>query len=92
MPWDERAGVRKLPVIRAERRARIVTEALMIGFDVTVIACAALGALPRPAPRSLASAPPGSIHAGAALTVRRCIVRANIVVKMSAPRMFRNSL
>jgi 1,4-dihydroxy-2-naphthoate octaprenyltransferase len=48
LPWDERAGVRTLPVILGEPRARVVTEGLMIGFYVTVVACVIAGALPWP--------------------------------------------
>jgi hypothetical protein len=43
-------------------------------------------------PRSWPSVPPGYIDAGAALMVRRRMVRANSVAKISAPRMFRTSL
>jgi 1,4-dihydroxy-2-naphthoate polyprenyltransferase len=48
LPWDERAGVRTLPVIVGEPRARVLTEALMIGFYVSVVACVIVGALPWP--------------------------------------------
>ena len=57
IPWDERAGIRTLPVILQEKRARTLTEALMVAFYVVLIACViapilpwttlvALGALP----------------------------------------------
>jgi 1,4-dihydroxy-2-naphthoate polyprenyltransferase len=49
LPWDSKAGVRTLPVILGERRARLVTEALMVGFYVAIVACVAAGALPWPA-------------------------------------------
>jgi 1,4-dihydroxy-2-naphthoate octaprenyltransferase len=49
LPWDERAGVRTLPVILGEARARTVTKALMFGFYVVVVACVIAGALPWPA-------------------------------------------
>jgi 1,4-dihydroxy-2-naphthoate octaprenyltransferase len=49
MPWDEKAGVRTLPVILGERRARLLTEALMIGFYVAVVLFVLTGALPWPA-------------------------------------------
>jgi 1,4-dihydroxy-2-naphthoate polyprenyltransferase len=49
LPWDEAAAVRTLPVILGERRARLVTEALMIGFYVSVVVCVLIGALPWPA-------------------------------------------
>lgn len=49
IPWDSAAGVRTLPVILGESRARLLTEWLMIGFYVTVLACVIAGALPWPA-------------------------------------------
>ena len=57
LPWDEAAGVRTLPVILGERRARVVTEALMIGFYVTVIACVIATPLPWPALAALGGLP-----------------------------------
>jgi 1,4-dihydroxy-2-naphthoate polyprenyltransferase len=48
LPWDERAGVHTLPVILGEPRARVATEALMIGFYVSVVVCVLIGALPWP--------------------------------------------
>jgi 1,4-dihydroxy-2-naphthoate octaprenyltransferase len=48
LPWDERAGVRTLPVIVGEPRARVLTEGLMIGFYVSVVVCVVVGALPWP--------------------------------------------
>jgi 1,4-dihydroxy-2-naphthoate octaprenyltransferase len=48
LPWDKRAGVHTLPVILAERRARILTEALMVGFYVALVGCVVAGALPWP--------------------------------------------
>jgi 1,4-dihydroxy-2-naphthoate octaprenyltransferase len=48
IPWDEAAGVRTLPVILGEPRARVLTQALMIGFYVAVVACVIAGALPWP--------------------------------------------
>jgi 1,4-dihydroxy-2-naphthoate octaprenyltransferase len=47
--WDERAGIRTLPVILGEARARVVTEALMIAFYVVLVGCVIAGALPWPA-------------------------------------------
>ncbi len=38
MPWDARAGVRTLPVILGERRARTLTIALLVGFQVSIAA------------------------------------------------------
>ncbi len=49
LPWDQAAGVRTLPVMVGERRARVLTEALMIGFYVAVVVCVLAGALPWPA-------------------------------------------
>jgi 1,4-dihydroxy-2-naphthoate octaprenyltransferase len=49
IPWDDKAGVRTLPVILGEPRARVFTIWLMAGFYVTVGACVAIGALPWPA-------------------------------------------
>jgi 1,4-dihydroxy-2-naphthoate polyprenyltransferase len=46
LSWDERAGVRTLPVMLGEHRARAVTKALMGSFYVVLVACAALAALP----------------------------------------------
>jgi 1,4-dihydroxy-2-naphthoate polyprenyltransferase len=57
LPWDARAGVRTLPVILGERRARLLTEWLMIGFYVAVIACVIAGALPWPALAALGGLP-----------------------------------
>jgi 1,4-dihydroxy-2-naphthoate octaprenyltransferase len=48
LPWDEPAGVRTLPVVLGESRARTVTQALMVGFYGAVAACVAIGALPWP--------------------------------------------
>jgi 1,4-dihydroxy-2-naphthoate octaprenyltransferase len=49
LPWDAAEGVRTLPVILGERAARLVTEALMVGFYVMVVICVLVGALPWPA-------------------------------------------
>jgi 1,4-dihydroxy-2-naphthoate octaprenyltransferase len=49
MPWDEKAGVRTLPVILGEPRARMLTRALMVGFYVAVALCVVLSVLPWPA-------------------------------------------
>ena len=47
-PWDEREGIRTLPVILGDVRARQVTKAMMVGFYVTVAIDVAIGALPWP--------------------------------------------
>jgi 1,4-dihydroxy-2-naphthoate polyprenyltransferase len=57
LPWDEAAGVRTLPVMLGERRARTATAALMVAFYVTVVACVVAGALPWPALASFGALP-----------------------------------
>lgn len=47
-PWDEKEGIRTLPVILGEARARVATQGLMAAFYVTTAACVAIGALPWP--------------------------------------------
>jgi 1,4-dihydroxy-2-naphthoate octaprenyltransferase len=49
LPWDEREGVRTLPVILGERRARRTTEALMVGFYLVLVGSVLVDALPWPA-------------------------------------------
>jgi 1,4-dihydroxy-2-naphthoate polyprenyltransferase len=49
LPWDEKAGVRTLPVMLGEARARALTNALMVAFYVVVVADVIAGALPWPA-------------------------------------------
>ncbi len=48
-PYDGPLGVRTLPVILGEGRARAFTRGLMAAFYVAVVACVAVGALPWPA-------------------------------------------
>jgi 1,4-dihydroxy-2-naphthoate octaprenyltransferase len=57
IPWDRKAGVKTLPVILGEARARLLTEALMVGFYVAVVACVIAGALPWPALASFGALP-----------------------------------
>jgi 1,4-dihydroxy-2-naphthoate octaprenyltransferase len=57
LPWDQKAGVRTLPVMLGEHRARLLTDALMIGFYVAVVACVIAGALPWPALASFGALP-----------------------------------
>lgn len=57
LPWDEAAGVRTLPVMLGERRARTATAGLMIAFYVAVAACVVAGALPWPALASFGALP-----------------------------------
>jgi 1,4-dihydroxy-2-naphthoate octaprenyltransferase len=57
LPWDEAAGVRTLPVMLGERRARTATAGLMVAFYVAVVACVVAGALPWPALASFGALP-----------------------------------
>ena len=57
LPWDRAAGVRTLPVILGEPRARRLTEALMVAFYVAVLACVAVSALPWPSLAALGALP-----------------------------------
>jgi 1,4-dihydroxy-2-naphthoate polyprenyltransferase len=49
IPYDAPLGIRTLPVIFGERRARGVTLAMMVGFYLLVAAAVAAGAMPWPA-------------------------------------------
>jgi 1,4-dihydroxy-2-naphthoate polyprenyltransferase len=49
IPWDAPEGVRTLPVLLGEARARVVTQALMVGFYVAVVALVIADDLPWPA-------------------------------------------
>ena len=49
IPWDAPAGVRTLPVVLGEARARRLTRGLVVGFYVAVVGCVLVGALPWPA-------------------------------------------
>ncbi len=49
IPYDAPLGIRTLPVILGERRARTVTLALMLAFYVLVALCVLVGAMPWPA-------------------------------------------
>ncbi len=57
LPWDEREGVRTLPVILGERRARTVTGALMAGFYAVLVGCVLIDALPWPVLASFGALP-----------------------------------
>jgi 1,4-dihydroxy-2-naphthoate octaprenyltransferase len=48
-PWDEREGIRTLPVILGDTRARAATRWMMAAFYVTTLGGVAIGALPWPA-------------------------------------------
>jgi 1,4-dihydroxy-2-naphthoate octaprenyltransferase len=52
-PFDAPLGIRTLPVLLGEARARVATKGLMAAFYVTVVACVAVRALPWPALISL---------------------------------------
>jgi 1,4-dihydroxy-2-naphthoate octaprenyltransferase len=49
IPYDAPLGIRTLPVILGERRARAVTLGLMAAFYVLVALCVLVGAMPWPA-------------------------------------------
>ncbi|HVF19950.1 MAG TPA: prenyltransferase, partial [Mycobacteriales bacterium] len=57
IPWDGPAGVRTLPVVLGELRARSLTRGLVVGFYVAVVACVLVGALPWPALACLGALP-----------------------------------
>ena len=57
IPYDAPLGIRTLPVILGERRARDVTLGLMAAFYVLVAAAVLLGAMPWPALLVLAALP-----------------------------------
>ena len=48
-PYDGPLGVRTLPVLLGERRARVATQAMMAAFYLVVAVCVGVGALPWPA-------------------------------------------
>ncbi|MGH7735245.1 MAG: prenyltransferase, partial [Gemmatimonadales bacterium] len=56
-PYDAPLGVRTLPVLLGEGRARATTRAMMAAFYVVVVVCVAVGALPWPALVSLLAVP-----------------------------------
>jgi 1,4-dihydroxy-2-naphthoate octaprenyltransferase len=49
IPFDEPLGIRTLPVIFGEARARVLTLAMMVGFYVLVVAAVLAKAMPWPA-------------------------------------------
>ena len=49
IPYDEPLGIRTLPVLLGERRARAATLALIAGFYLLIVVCVLVGALPWPA-------------------------------------------
>lgn len=57
IPYDAPLGIRTLPVIVGDRRARAVTLAMMVGFYVLVAVAVGLGAMPWPALLVVAALP-----------------------------------
>jgi 1,4-dihydroxy-2-naphthoate octaprenyltransferase len=57
IPYDAPIGIRTLPVMLGEARARRLTQGLMAAFYVFVVACVGLGALPWPALLALGGLP-----------------------------------
>jgi 1,4-dihydroxy-2-naphthoate octaprenyltransferase len=49
IPYDAPLGIRTVPVILGESRARAATLAMMVGFYLLVAVCVAVGAVPWPA-------------------------------------------
>ena len=49
IPYDEPLGIRTLPVMLGERRARAATLGLMVSFYLLIVICVLIGALPWPA-------------------------------------------
>ena len=49
IPYDEPLGIRTLPVMLGEARARVVTLGMMVGFYLLVVAAVLVGAMPWPA-------------------------------------------
>jgi 1,4-dihydroxy-2-naphthoate polyprenyltransferase len=56
-PYDAPLGIRTLPVLLGEERARAATKALMVAFYVTVAVSVGVGALPWPALVALLALP-----------------------------------
>ncbi|MCU1610360.1 MAG: 1,4-dihydroxy-2-naphthoate polyprenyltransferase [Pseudonocardiales bacterium] len=49
IPYDEPLGIRTLPVMLGERRARAATLGFMVSFYLLIVICVLVGALPWPA-------------------------------------------
>jgi 1,4-dihydroxy-2-naphthoate octaprenyltransferase len=49
IPYDNPIGIRTLPVLLGEQRARVVTRGLMVAFYASVLGCVIVRALPWPA-------------------------------------------
>ncbi len=57
IPWDQPAGTHTLPVLLGERRARVITQAMMVAFYPLVGLLVALGTLPIPSLLCLLAVP-----------------------------------
>lgn len=57
LPYDAPAGTRTLPVLLGERRSLALTQAMMVGYYLGVVALVALRALPWPALLALLALP-----------------------------------
>jgi len=57
IPYDAPIGIRTLPVVLGEQRARRATQGMVAAFYATVVACVAVGAMPWPALITLAGLP-----------------------------------
>ena len=57
IPYDEPLGIRTLPVLLGEARARAVTLAMMVGFYLLVVVAVLAGAMPWPALLVVAALP-----------------------------------
>ncbi len=57
LPYDAPTGTRTLPVLLGEGRAKVLNEAMMIGYYILVVSCVLIGVLPWPALLTLAALP-----------------------------------
>src|SRR6201984_1791880 len=57
IPYDEPLGIRTLPVVLGEARARAVTLGMMVGFYLLIVAAVLAGAMPWPALLVVAALP-----------------------------------
>jgi 1,4-dihydroxy-2-naphthoate octaprenyltransferase len=57
IPYDAPIGIKTLPVMLGEAKARRLTQGLMVGFYVTLVVCVAVRALPWPSLLALAGIP-----------------------------------
>jgi 1,4-dihydroxy-2-naphthoate octaprenyltransferase len=56
-PWDAPQGIKTLPVLLGEQTSRKATQAMMVGFYVSVVVAVAVGALPWPSLAALGALP-----------------------------------